>query len=211
MDLFDAPQVGDDAGIRDLLRRISRLETHLRQVSAAAAGNQSSLDFLLTQSVDAETSPTAERSALDPAVASSGWWPWSLARDAAVVLRTSSTGKLRVDYSGWAVAESRNGASSRVQIGYDIIDADTNVQLVPPDGASAAQVMARSYTAQWTLVAGFATAFDLVQIAGDLDVIVRVRRGWACAPDNTWTPPTGTQAAAWTTQTTRLAVTRLGM
>lgn len=96
MGLLNAPDAGEDAGLRALVRRVADLETQLQQVSAAAAGNSGQVDFLASQTVSAEAAPGALTTlTTNPAAAdvATTWVAFDAAADAAVTITTSSTGK----------------------------------------------------------------------------------------------------------------------
>jgi len=133
--LFDAPQVGIDAGTRELLDRITNLETRLAEISAAAASNDSQVDFLAGQTLSAEASPGSSTTiTTNPATSSvpQTWLPFNAAADASRTVTTSSTGKLEVQAGGFIFVQSINACTQYGFIGVEILSADGTVQVRAP-------------------------------------------------------------------------------
>jgi len=134
MPLLDAPQVGDDSGLRNLLRRVGDLETLVRQVAAASSGSQGQLDFLAGQTVSAEASPGAATTiTTNPAIAavSTTWVEFDPTADAAVTLTTSSTGRIAIQAGGFLWMSSYQFAAAYGYIGIEILDG-AGAQVRPP-------------------------------------------------------------------------------
>ena len=127
MGLLDITRAGEDAGIRQLLARLDDLETQLRQVAAASAGNQSQVNFLANQTVSAEAAPGAVTTiTTNPATVAVAdtWLPFSAAADATVTLTTSSTGRVAVQCGGYIYVASANYPIARGFIGIEILAAN---------------------------------------------------------------------------------------
>ena len=99
MGLKDAPRVGDDAGVRNMLARLDGLESQLRMVQAASAGSAANSAYLLGQTVSAEATPGLTSVTIDPATSDvpTTWLTFDPAADAAVTITTSPSGRVDRD------------------------------------------------------------------------------------------------------------------
>lgn len=124
MGLLNAPDAGEDAGLRALVRRVADLETQLQQVMAASAGNAGQLDFLANQSASAEAAPGALTTVtINPATSNVPitWIAFDPAADAQVELTTSSTGRLAVTCGGFLLLTVTLNCRARAGIGVEIL------------------------------------------------------------------------------------------
>lgn len=127
MGLKDAPRVGDDAGVRNILARMDALETQLRMVQAASAGSAASLTFLSGQTISAEATPSLTSITIDPADSDipATWLPFDPAADAAVSITTSPSGRVAVQAGGYLGLYSSS---------YPYVNAFIGVEVLTPAG-----------------------------------------------------------------------------
>ena len=205
MGLLDAPQRGDDAGIRTLLARIGELEAQLRMVAAAAAGSQGQLDFLLGQTVSAEAAPVSFTSVtVDPATSNvpETWVPFDADADAQVTLTTSSTGRIAVLAGGSIGLYSAGYCYSYGLVGVEILDELGTVVRGPLSGDG-------NRTMLWSgngyvLNSGSGHQHEWA-LTPDTPYTMRCRRGYSIGAG-----PSGAVAGI-DFQGTALSVTKLGM
>lgn len=205
MGLLDAPQRGDDAGIRTLLGRIGDLEAQLRMVSAAAAGSQGQLDFLLGQTVSAEAAPVSLTSvSINPATSNvpETWIPFDADADAQVTLTTSSTGRIAVLAGGSIGLYSAGYCYTYGFVGVEILDALGQVVqgAAPGDGNHSMVWSANGYV----LGAGSGHRHEW-ELDPNTLYTLRCRRGYSVGAG-----PSGAIAGI-DFQGTALSVTKLGM
>lgn len=206
MALLDAPQVGDDAGIRGFLKRLDELETRLQQVAAAAAGNASQVDFLAGQTVSAEAAPGAVTTiTTNPATASipDTWLPFNAAADASRTFTTSSTGRVAVQAGGYLYLGAVNFATQHGFIGIEILAADGVTQVRPPHSGDG------NWCSIWGASNAALNASSGHRHEWDLDpnttYTMRCRRGYAVQAGNAG----ATATVAF--QGTAISVTKIGM
>ncbi len=205
MGLMDAPQVGDDAGIRMLLHRITELEHRLNMVAAASAGNAGQVDFLLGQTVSGEASPGGSTTiTIDPATSSvpDTWIPFDPGADAAVTLTTSSTGAIAVEGGGLVGLYSGGYAYTYGYIGFEILDQDGFV-VRPPGNGDGNRMMVWGAN-NYVLLAANGHRHEW-SMTPRTQYTLRCRRGYSVGAG-----PTGATAQIYF-QGTAIAVTKIGM
>ena len=208
MPLLDAPQVGDDAGLRKLLRRLADLETLLQQATAAAAGIgaiQTQVAFLAGQTVSAEAAPGALTTrTTNPATVdvADTWLAFDAAADASCSLTTSSTGRLAVQAGGYLWLAASNFCTARGYIGVEILDSLGVVVRNPGSGDG-------NYSTIWgannsNVFVGSGHRHEWLMTPNTLYTL-RCRRGYSVGA--------GSAGAVATTafQGTAISVTKLGM
>ena len=152
MRLQDAPQVGDDAGIRALLGRVGKLEDQLQRVQAASSGNQATVDYVLGQVVSAEAAPSGVTALEFPDATTdvpATWLPFDPTADASVTITTSSTGLVAVQAGGYLGLYSVGYRTAAGYIGVEILKG--GVQVRPPlngDGNFATNWSVNGYITQ---------------------------------------------------------------
>jgi len=205
MRLIDAPQVGDDAGIRQLLGRISTLEARLAEVQAAAAGNQGSLDFLAAQTVSAEASPgsltTVTTNPATSGVANT-WVPFDSSADASCQLTTSSTGRIAVQAGGYLWLAASNFCTQYGYIGVEILDANGNQLREPHNGDGNMSSLWGQNNSALNANSGHRHEWQLTPWT---TYTLRCRRGYAVGAGSTGA------IAIVSFQGTALSITKLGM
>lgn len=124
MGLKDAPRVGDDAGIRNLLARLDGLETQLRMISAASSGSQANLAFLLGSTISAEATPALTSVTINPADSNvpTTWLSYDPAADAAVTITAPPTGRVAVQAGGYLGLYSSSYPYVNGFIGVEVLD-----------------------------------------------------------------------------------------
>lgn len=207
MGLLDAKQVGDDAGIRSLLRRLTAVEKQLQLVAAASAGQSGQVDFLFSQDVFAEATPGGLTSIdIDPATTDVPltWLDYDPAADATVTITTSSTGRVAVQAGGWLGLFSAGFCYAHAFIGVQVVDA-TGFEARPPlDGDGNMSVEWSEYSYRGTAATGHRHEW---QLAPNTRYDLRCRRGYQVGAGD----PADNPVAGMYFQGTALNVTLIGM
>lgn len=206
MPLADAREVGDDAGIRKLLRRLDDLENQLRMVAAASAGQTGQVDFLLNQQVSQEATPgTITAININPATTDVPvtWLPFDPTADASVTVVTSSTGRLAVQCGGYIGLWSTNFCYASGYIGIEILYPDGVVFKGPSEGDGNTSTVWSSNFFEGK--AGSGHRHEWAWFAPNSEYTLRVRRGYEIGAGQP-----GAQARI-DFQGTAIAVEKLGM
>lgn len=205
MTLAGQGRSGSDAGLRKLLDRIAELESQLRMVSAAAAGNRAQLDFLAGQTASAEASPPAFTTiTLDGSVdVPDSWVPFDPAADAQVTITTSSTGRVAVQAGGYVIVESVTWPIVYGYVGVEVLAAN-GTQVRAPQGGDGNTQVVQTYADTTVGSAGAGHRHEWL-LAPNTSYTLRCRRGYSVGAGNAGA------TAIIRFQGTALSVTKLGM
>lgn len=220
------PGAGLPAGDDALIRRIQELERVQREtlpavmavVGPAIKSLQDQTAFLLTQSVEDERDPGTSRSFTATSDADTGdvWWTAD-SGDSSVSVTTSSTGRLRVDVSGEVGGFAGGYGVGWAYIGFEVLAGATQVLAPLAQHGTFVNVQGGGFASGTTTGPGdatsaglYASGFDLITLSPNTTYTVRTRRGYrtkstATAPGTAW------NTVIMHANTTRIAVTKLGM
>lgn len=213
-------------GTDALARRIGDIERQIRELGPSIAASfapvvqtlQDQTAFLLDQTVEDERDPGTSLSYTATSDSDTGdvWWAVD-AGDSSVSVTTSSTGRLRVDVSGEVGGFAGGYGVGWAYIGFEVLAGATQVLAPLAKHGTFVNVQGGGFASGTTTGPGdatsaglYASGFDLITLSPNTTYTVRTRRGYrtkstATAPGTAW------NTAIMHANTTRIAVTKLGM
>lgn len=214
------------AGLDYLVRELADLKRAMRELGPSIAVSsqpivaslQSQTAFLLSQTVEDERDPGTSLSYTATSDTDTGdvWWAADTG-DSSVSVTTSSTGRLRVDVSGEVGGFAGGYGVGWAYIGFEVLAGATQVLAPLAKHGTFVNVQGGGFASGTTTGPGdatsaglYASGFDLITLSPNTAYTVRTRRGYrtkstATAPGTAW------NTVIMHANTTRIAVTKLGM
>lgn len=177
----------------------------LRSAVAGISAIRDQIEFLAGQTVSAESVPgTVTTRSTNPATAAVAdtWVPFDDTADAAVTIRTSSTGRLAVQAGGYLWLYATNFCTARGFIGVEILNAAGGVVRSPGNGDGNMAAVWGVNNANTFVGTGHRHEW---QLQPNKVYTLRCRRGYSVTAGNAGA------AASTSFQGTALSVTKLGM